>query len=205
MRSLLVGVLLICSTNVSGAANTSTRGTVWVKFLPIIQAHKLQGCQMAFLASTTNPTCAKNGISGVNGNIVVLASGTKAGLALNLALVNVNRGKQTTAEPVFSFIQTPNMSTINIQRQHASDNGGYRFVVYTNAYSEMNQLFRDMAKYRKVTIGYKRKEGGAEVRVPIDLTVVLSKSIPKDRKVVRTYSPAELKKFNACLQKVYWR
>jgi hypothetical protein len=200
MRSLVVGMVLLCTSLISAAADDSIIGTHWVEFQPVQAGGSLTGCQLVFLAVTADRVYLNGNPVGVNGTIALQGSDNNLLLMLKAGLKDLTLGTPFE-RPAFAYLQTPSASTAKAEQQSADGEGGYKLFVYRATDEEVLRLLQEMMDAGKVTIGYNRKKGGLDVLVPLDLTVVGSE-YTKNEKVLRKHSYDALTGFTDCCVKV---
>ena len=185
MRNLVVGMVLLCTSLISVAADDSIFGTHWVKFQPIQAGGSLKGCQLVFLAVTADRIYLNGNQVAVNGSIVLRGSDKGLGLALKVGLKDMTLGTQFE-RPAFAYLQTPSASTAKAKQQSFDGEDGYKMFVYSGTDKEILELLRELMDAGKVTIGYNRRKNGMDVLVPLDLTVVDSEYIKNQKYCANT-------------------
>jgi len=183
------------------AADDSVFGTHWVKFQPIQVGGSLQGCELVFLVVTADRVYLNGNPVALNGSISLRGTDNGGlGLALKLGLKDMTR-ESPFERPAFAYLQTESVSTARAKQQSFDGDKGYKIFVYSVSDKTVLETLKELMGAGKVSIGYNRKNGGMDVLVPLDLTVVDSEYTPS-QKALRKHSPTAALGFSDCTGKV---
>jgi hypothetical protein len=200
MRRLVVALMLACTALNAKAADDSIFGTHWVKFQPIQAGGVLKGCELVFLAVTSDRVYLNGNNVAINGSIVLRGSDKGLGLALKIGLKDMTTGSPFE-RPAFAYLQTASASTAKAKQLNFDGDEGYKVFAYSATDTVILEMLNELMSTSKVSIGYNRKEGGMDVLVPLDLMVTDSE-YTATQKVLRKHSPDAVLGFADCNLKV---
>jgi hypothetical protein len=204
MRRIIFGTILLCLPLIALSADESIFGTHWVKFQPVQVAGDIQGCQLTFLAVTTDRVYLSGNHVAVNGSIVLRATERTLGLMLKVGLKDMTSPSSTFERPAFAYLQTSAGSTAKSRQQSDEGEPGYKLFVYSATDNDTMKVLLELMTSGKASIGYSRKIGGIDVLVPLDLMVADSE-YTQNQKVIRTRSPEAAKGFAECTERIISR
>jgi hypothetical protein len=205
MRALFVATTLLYVAPATSGDNKSVFGTHWVEFQPIQMSGDLKGCQLVYMAVAPDHASSAGDWIAVNGSIILrdMDKGPKGILlVLKIGLKNLTAPTNPPfVRPNFAYLQTAHGSTAKAPQVPADGDNGYKLFTYRGAEDGVASVIGDIADTSSITIGYNRKDGGMDVLVPLDLTVVQS-DYNDAQEVIRKTSPEVLDKWAQCVTKV---
>ena len=190
MRLIGLAVVLTCSTCATAGGDKSVIGTYWVRYQPIQVSGTLKGCQLNFMATTSDRTYRDGDIIAVNGSIVIRdydKGPASTVLVLKVGLKDMTQ-QSSYERPAFSYLQTKTASTARAPQVAVDGDPGYKLFEYRVADSSVVGVLKEMMIARRVTIGFSRRKGGMDVLVPLDL-MVTDTEFTETQEVMRKTSP----------------
>ena len=174
----------------------SLYGTNRVEFQPVHVAG-LEGCTLVYQAVHADSVHPEPKPVSVAGQIGVFRTRAGSLLALKIGLRDL-APNAARARPDFAYLQSASWSTAN--RLSVASDLGDGFAVFGIRLGDpvAGKLLDEMLDRAKVTVGFDRLEGGADVRVPLDLTVSSAEAAPGGS-FRRTHSPQAVARFRECL------
>lgn len=205
---ILIGLLV--ASPVSASALDNLLGTIFVKFSEQRREGKFEGCSMEYSSLFRDHTYAQGAMYALFGSFSVTMHSS------GLPLMGLKVGtKRTTVKSNMSldfkperpnFAYLSNDSGINnakaIIGSTDSDTDGARFYVFDFLNEESSTLVTSLSNSNKINIVFNRRKNGADISVPIDLTVVdtsedgkrtksLSQSLAYDKCVLKLLSEVQ--------------
>lgn len=199
-RSIFLWSLLLGGTLGVVAAlardDASLYGTFRVEFQPV-HSDGLEGCTLAYQAVQADPVHPEREPVSVSGQIGVFRTPGGSMLALKIGLRDV-APNAAPAQPNFAYLQSASWSTA--KRLGVVGDMGQGFALFGIRLSDpvAGKLVDEMLDQAKVTVGFDRVEGGADVLVPLDLTVS-SADATRGGSFQRKHSPEAVSHFRECL------
>ena len=199
-RSILLWGLLLGGTFGIVAAlahdDASLYGTTRVEFQPV-HLDGLEGCTLVYQALQADPAHPGREPVSVSGQIGVFRTPGGSLLALKIGLKDV-APNAARAQPNFAYLQSASWSTA--KRLGVVGDLGEGFAVFGIRLSDpvAGKLLDEMLDRAKVTVGFDRVEGGADVLVPLDLTVSSAETTPGGS-FRRKHSSEAVTRFRECL------
>jgi hypothetical protein len=176
--------------------DASLYGTNRVEFLPV-HIDGLEGCALVYQAMQADPVHPERKPVSVSGQIGVFRTRGGSLLALKIGLKDV-APHAARAHPNFAYLQSASWSTA--KRLNVASDLGEGFAVFGISLSDpvAVKLVDEMLDWAKVTVGFDRVEGGADVLVPLDLTVSSAEAALAGS-FRRKHSPEAITRFRECL------
>lgn len=171
-------------------------GTLGVKFVPVSSAGVTNGCSVVYVVSARDVVSNQGSLVILNGNISIHAFADKNAMlfSYNLGIRDMtSTGPSEPYKPHFMYLKSSKHSTAKSKfRLLDSDSPGYKtFVLQMDLNAQ--GILNDIVTEQKIQIGYNITEGGADLTVPVDLTVKDYNFV--NGEVKRNHTREELLKF----------
>jgi hypothetical protein len=173
-------------------------GTNSVSFAPLQVGGSLRGCTLVYEAVVADHAYLGGNPVQAVGNLTVYVQDPSVTLALKLGVRSILGRDQRFEAPHFAYLQSANSSTAKLRYVSGDGEEGFGlFIVRLD--DQALKLLMETLQARKVVVGFNRKEGGLDVLVPLDLTVV--KTASSGDKAQRTRSSEPVQAFGQCVLK----
>lgn len=191
---------------ISASSTNSLLGTLFVKFSEQRSKGELKGCSLEYSSLIQDHSYNRGELYAVFGSLSI--SQNKSGtplIGLKVGTQKVVPGTNGSAiefipeRPHFAYLTDENGAN-NAKQLIAStdsDTPGAKFFVYNLFTEEAIQLTSALSAKQKLIIAFNRREGGIDVFLPVDLTVIETGNDGQRRK-----SPSEALAFDKCTLKI---
>jgi hypothetical protein len=196
LRAAFVVTTLAALTGITLAQGLERMlGTLSAEAQPVFTDGRLNGCTVVFGALAKDFTYKQGGYITVNGSFGIMSA--KAELAATLKVVVHDTDPRTnslTPSPPTSayFVSGAKTTKSAVVGQYPSDTPGAIFVVLRP--ETVLPILTKGLERSKVTIAFAREQGGMDIQLPIDTSVVETK--PNGQ---RTHSPQAMLNFYECI------
>lgn len=201
-RTLSLAFLLAVTT-ASAQDRSFLVGTTKVSFQPLHSANEKYGCSLAYMSAALDFATLKGLPVMVVGNIFFSVNRAQKapGLSLKIAVSDYESPDPKPFAPHFAYLQSANGSTLKSKFQELpADEEGFKIFVFALD-GQSTKLLGDLLDGQQpINVGFRRKQGGMDVLVPVDLTVASTEL--KDGKLLRTKSDAAITNFRKCFSDV---
>jgi hypothetical protein len=197
MIKSFVMIAALMSTN-AAAAETAI-GTMGTKGYPITSGGVLNGCAVEFDNIHTDRVYLPAKMIAVSGSIALYLSEKGGGYGFKVVVNDSAVGPEgvtVTPNPPFSInIETASgTSTHGLDRkQLVSETPGGTFVTFEFFDEKFSKIMDEIMDTQSATILFNRRDGGMDIRVPIDFTVAST-----DEDLKKTRNNSTMKNFIDC-------
>jgi hypothetical protein len=196
MAALRVGLVVTTLLGLTGAALAQEKmlGTLSAEAQPIFKDGRLNGCTVVFGALAKDFTYKQGGYITVNGSFGIMNAKGELGATLKVIVhdTDLRTNSFTPSAPVSAYFISGTKTTKSaVVGQYPSDTPGGIFVVLRP--ETVLPILMEGLQRSKVTIAFAREQGGTDIQLPIDTSVVETK--PNGERV---RSPKALLDFSAC-------
>ena len=176
MKKLIAAVFLsiaICAPESATAENT----TLSVVFEPVTRGGVTAGCQLIYNATINDWAYKQGQLAKVEGHIAVMKIGENPATTLKVVLNDVHVSESgvrfAPSAPNLAYLRAPDgtSNVASLVEKVESDTPGGLYSIFH--FDELFvQIFGQMLEIERVDVMFNRRDGGVDIGVPLDLTVI---------------------------------
>jgi len=174
-------------------------GTVDVYYQPQSADGQLNSCMLVFTSLVRDHATMKGAQVIVNGSIAIRKIGAERLMFTGKLGTRPFSAQNQWQAPAHFFFATANRSTAGLAKIADAESPGYKLLIAPMG-DEIIQFLEEMGRSGEFTVGFNRKAGGQDVRVPVKIAVSLTKDV--NGSAVKVDNEKTRVDFYACLSKL---